>query len=241
MREYLHNFCVDENLANYTGFQPQTFCNVDSNSFSSHGCTIHSVFKAATTIGSSSLVEYCRFDGPLVIGDNCIVSHCSCTSVSTTIHIPSNIFLHTIPVRLLDMLNGPKYVTLVFHIDDNVKFKATGLPDTNLATQLMFLGKPLSEAVNSSVPETKLFATDNSGELNCSLWYARLFAVKSSMDAALVAALSLVNGQKIDLDLEESSEFLSASETVQKKDIHSMLDNVQLLCTSIASCAIETH
>jgi len=235
MREYLHNFCVDENLAKYTGFQLQTFCNFNGNSFSSRGCTIHSVFKAAVTIGSSSMVEYSRFDGPVVIGDNCIVSHCSCTSDSTTTCIPSNLFLHTIPVKLPSTLDKPKYVTLVFHIDDNVKVKAARLPDTNTASQLLFLGRPLSEAVVGSIPETKLFATDSSGEMNCSLWYARLFAPKSSMDAALAAAVSLANGEKIDFGLEESSELLSASEAVQNKDIYSMLDNVQRLHTSIVS------
>jgi len=238
MREYLHNFCVSEDLAKYTGFQQQTFCEFDSSSFSSHGCTIHSVFQAAATIGNSSLIEYCRFDGPVVVGDNCIISHCYCMSNSTTLLIPSNYFLHTIPVKS-NMLAGPKYVTLVFHIDDNVKYKATELPGTEITAQLMFLGRPLSEAVVGSFAETKLFATDSSGELNCSLWYARLFAVKSSMDAALASALSLVNGERINFDLEES-EFLSASEAVQNKDIHSMLDNVQQLHRSIMYVAIET-
>jgi len=235
MHEYLHNFCVNEDLANYTGFQQRTFCDFDCSSFSSRGCTIHCVFKAAVTVGSSSLVEYCRFNGPVVIGDNCIISHCSCISDSSTIFLPSNLFFHTIPVKLLNTLNGPKYVTLVFHIDDNVKFKAAGLPGTNTPSQLTFLGRPLSEAVVGSVPETKLFATDSSGEMNCSLWYARLFAAKSSMDAALAAALSVVNGKKIDFGLDESSELMSASEVVQSKDIHSMLDNVQHLRVSITS------
>jgi len=239
MREYLHNVCVDENLAKYTGFQQQTFCDFDSSSFLSRGCTIHSVFRAAATIGSSSLVEYCRFDGSVLIGDNCIISHCSCTSNSTNVLIPSNLFLHTVPVKLLNTLNTPKYVTLAFHIDDNVKVKATRLPGTNTASQLTFLGRPLSEGIVGSVPEVKLFAVDNSAEVNCSLWYARLFAPKSSMDAALAAALSLVNGEKIDFGSEESAEFLSASEAMQKKDIHSMLDNVQHLHASIASDDIE--
>ena len=236
-REYLHNFCVDDDLANYAGFQPHTFCDVDSNSFSSRGCTIHSIFKAAATIGSSSLVEYCQFNGPVVIGDSCIVSHCSCRSDSTTLLIPSNTFLHTIPVQLP---NGPKYVTLAFHVDDNVKVKAARLPCTTAVSQLIFLGRPLSEAVVGSVLEQKLFARDSCGELNCSLWYARLFAPKSSADAALAAGLSLVNGDKIDFDSEESSEFLSASEAVQNKDVHSMLDSVQRLHTCIMSADTET-
>jgi len=240
MREYMHNFCDDENLMKYTGFQPQTFCDLDSDNFVSRGCTIHSVFKAGATIGRSTVVEYCRFDCPAVIGDNCIISHCSCTSASSSVTISSNLFLHTVPVKQLNTPNTPKYVTLAFHIDDNVKAKAARVPaDTGTALQLKFLGKPLSEAVVGSVPETRLFATDSFGEVNCSLWYARLFAPKSSMDAALAATLSLVNGEKIDFGLEESSEFLSASEAMQKKDIHSMLDNVQQLYTAIRSDDIK--
>ena len=232
MREYLHNFCADENLRRYTGIQQTTFCDLDSNSFISHGCCIHSVFKTSAIIGCSTVVEYCRFNGPVIVGDNCIISHC--TSASSAVIIPSNVFLHTVPVK---RSNAPEYVTLVFHIDDNVKSKAHRLPsaDVSAATQLKFLGKPLSETVVDSVAETKLFAADGFGEVNCSLWYARLFAPKSSMDAALEAALCLVNGGKIDFGLEESSKLLSASEAIQKKDISCMLDNVQQLYTAIRS------
>ena len=235
MREYLHNFCADDNLTRYTGFQQQTFCDLDCDSFVSHGCTIHSVFKARTTIGSSSVIEYCRFDGSVMIGDNCIISHCSCTSASSNIHIPSNLFLYTVPVRQLTTPNAPKYVTFAFHIDDNVKSKAARVPGIDVASQLQFLGKPLSETVVGSVPDTTLFAADSFGEVNRSLWYARLFAPKSSMDAALTAALSLVNGQKIDFGQGESPECISASEAIRNKDIHCMIDNVQQLYTAIRS------
>ena len=230
MREYLHNFCSDEHLSKYMGFQQQTFCDFDNNSFINYGCTIHSVFKASATVGHSTVVEYCRFDGPVIIGDNCIISHC--TSGGCGVIIPSNLFLHTVPVK---QLNATKYVTLAFHIDDNVKSKADRQSDVNLASQLKFLGKLLSETVIGSVAETKLFAADNFGEVNRSLWHTRLFAPKNSRDASLAAALSLVNGGKVDLNLEESSEFMSAFEAIMNKDVHCMLDNVQQLYTAIKS------
>jgi len=234
--EYLHNFCGVDELAKYTGFQQYTFSDFDTNNFISHGCTIHSIFKADATIGTSTVVEYCRFDHSVVIGDNCIISHCSCTSAS--IHISSNLFLHTVPVKGLNTPHTPKYVTLVFHIDDNVKVKV-GASGIDRASKLTFLGKPLSETVVGLVPETKLFAADSFGEVNCSLWYARLFAANNSMDAALAAALSLVSGKKIDFGLDESSELLSASEVIQNKDVHSMLDNVQQLYIAIRSDDIK--
>jgi len=115
-----------------------------------------------------------------------------------------------------------------------VKARAARGCGIDAASQLRFLGRLLSETVGS-VQDTKLFAANSSSEVNCSLWFARLFAPKTSMDAALAAALSLANGQKIDFSLEESSELLSASEVIQKKDIHSMLDNVQQLYTAIIS------
>ena len=236
MREYLYNFCADDNLAKYTGFQQQTFCDCDSTSFFNHGCTIHSVFKAVATIGSLSVVEYCSFDQPVIIGDNCIVSHCSSASAGPNIVIPSNLFLHTIPVTL----TKPMYVTLVFHIDDNVKATAIRQRGSDTATQLRFLGRSLSQTVVGSVADTKLFATDSFGELKCSLWHARLFAPKNSMDAALASALSLVNGEKVDFSPEESSELLSASEAIQKKDIRTMLDNMHRLYSAIMSGNIET-
>jgi len=230
MREYLHNLCTDKNLSKYAGFQPQTFCDFDCSNFISHGCTIHSVFKAAATIGSCTVVEYCRFDGPVVIGDNCIISHCSSTSASSSIHISSDLFLHTVAVK---QSSTPKYVTLAFHIDDNLKSKTE--PSIDAASHLVFLGRRLSETVVGSVPETKLFATDSYGKVTCSLWHARLFAAKRSMDAALAATLSLINGDKVDFGLEESRHYISASEAIQKKDIHSMLDNVHQLYTAITA------
>jgi len=229
MREYLHNFCSDENLSKYTGFQQRTFCDCDSNSFINHGCTIYSVFKASSIVGCSTVVEYCRFDGPVIIGDNCIISHC--TSAGSGIVIPSNLLLHTVPVK---QPNATKYVTLAFHRDDNVKFKADRYSSVSIVSQLKFLGKPLSETVISSVV-SEVFAADNFGEVNYSLWYARLFAPKSSREASLAAALSLVNGGKVDYSLEESSEFMSAFEAIQKKDVHCMLDNVHQLYTAIKS------
>jgi len=232
--EYLHNFCADEDLIKYTGFQQQTFCDVNSNNFVNQGCTIHSVFKADATIGISAVVEYCRFDGPVIIGDNCVISHCSSTSASLPVIIPSNLFFHTVPVKLFNTSDTPKFVTLAFHVEDNVKARAARGCGIDAASQLRFLGRLLSETVGS-VQDTKLFAANSSGEVNCSLWFARLFAPKTSMDAALAAALSLANGQKVDFSLEESSELLSASEVIQKKDIHSMLDNVQQLYTAIIS------
>jgi len=232
MREYLHNFCADDNLAKYTGFQQRTFCDLDSSKFVSHGCIIHSVFKAPAIIGHSAVVEYCRFDGPVIIGDNCIISHCSTTPAGSGIIIPSNLFLHTVPVKQSGEI---KYVTLAFHIDDNVKSKALQLSDVDTVSQLKFLGKPLSETVAGPVSESRLFAEDVFDEVNCSLWYARLFVPKSSRDASLAAALSLVNGGKVDFSLAESSELLSASEAVKRKDICLMLDNVQQLYTAIRS------
>jgi len=71
--------------------------------------------------------------------------------------------------------------------------------------------------------------------VNRSLWHTRLFAPKNSRDASLAAALSLVNGGKVDLNLEESSEFMSAFEAIMNKDVHCMLDNVQQLYTAIKS------
>jgi len=235
VREYLHNFCTDENLASYTGFQQQTFCDFDSDSFVNHGCTIHSVFKAAATIGCSTVVEFCRFNQPVTIGDNCIISQCSSTSSNSSVSIPSNLFLHTVPVKVSNTTDVPKYVTLVFHIDDDVKAIAPRQPGADELSLLKFLNRPLSETVDGSVAETKLFAADNFGEVHRSLWHARLFAPRSTMDAALAAALSLVNGQKINFGLEESSQLLSASEAIQQKDIHCMLDNVQELYTAIRS------
>ena len=234
MREYLHNFCADDNLAKYTGFQQRTFCDLDSSKFVSHGCIIHNVFKASAIVGHSTVVEYCRFDGAVIIGDNCIVSHCSSPS---SVIIPSNIFLHTVPVK---QSRETKYVTLAFHIDDNVKSKALWLPDVDTVSQLKFLGKPLSETLAGPVLETRLFAEDVFNEVNYSLWYARLFAPKSSREAALGAALSLVNGGKLDFSLAESSELLSASEAIKMKDIRLMLDNVQQLYTAIRSVDIDS-
>jgi len=226
-REYLHNFGSDADLATYAGFEDRVFLEVPDG-FVNGGRVVHAILRAPAIIGHSSVVEYCRFDAPLIVGPNCIVSHCSSKS---GVIVPPNTFLHTVPLRpVAETSRGTEYATLVFHIDDDVKAKA----GVEALSSLKFLARPLSETVAGSVSDATLFSADASGQHVRSLWFARFFAVKSSMHDAFDAALRLAIGnKKLDYGLEESAEFVSAFEVFWRKDVRSMLDYVEQLRDSI--------
>jgi len=218
--EYLDCFSTGSELANFCGFGAVTFCHLHSDSSLNNGCLINCVFTKPIAVGSRSIVEYCRFECSLDIGDNCVISNCCFDESKSSIKIPSSVFLHTVPVRIEKMI---KYVTLAYHITDNVKAEVTDF-SSNFGSALTFLGKPLSESIADNVSLNMLFACDNSGDRVCSLWYARLFPVLDSMAESFSAALDLAKGQLV-VELGENCPFtfMSASEVVINKDVHEML------------------
>lgn len=221
VNEYLDSFCVDKELARYCGFSNVTYCHFSEN-LSNKGCLINCFFSLPVNVGTRSILEYCRFESSVDIGDNCIISNCWCNTSQPLVKVPSDLFMHTIPVRVKG-LPGVKYVTLVYSINDNMKAQADKVAG-EFREKLLFLNKPLSKSVPDNVSGDALFSPDSSGDVVYSLWYARLFPALNSMNESFLAAVSLASGQSLEIDGTSKYTFLSAAEVMASKDVHEMLN-----------------
>ncbi|XP_077984861.1 fucose-1-phosphate guanylyltransferase-like [Glandiceps talaboti] len=244
MREYIYHFCCDPVFAEELGITHNAFsvctgkkssndeptAKVARLSHGSKACILHSVVRSCFDDVQPSVVEYCNFSSQarVNIGSNSIVSMCS-VSGKKTVTIPDNTFLHTICVHTD---KDPKYVTIVLSIHDNLKQKVC---DDKIG-DLLFLGKPLSQLFpDFSTSQAKCLFPENRKEFN--IWEARLFLVCDTMDAALMAALHLVDLVKQGKKFEDIPTFcqdrFSIPDSVTKKNINCMLVYRESLYKSI--------
>uniref|UniRef100_A0A158PBW7 Fucokinase domain-containing protein n=1 Tax=Angiostrongylus cantonensis TaxID=6313 RepID=A0A158PBW7_ANGCA len=128
-------------------------------------------------IGSGSLLEYCNLKDAQ-IGSGCILSGCE-SSERFSLDDYSILF------TLCTTKHEHRYITVLLHIDDEVKVKKP---------TLCWMGK-----------ETHLKET--------SLWNAKLFPVERSRQASLHATLSIAKGRKTTRELISISEAVTTSDT----------------------------
>ena len=79
-------------------------------------CVLHSFFKAPVQVGSRCVIEYSTFESGVSVGNGSIVSN---MLVPSGVNIPSKCFFHTVCVTIGE--TSGLFVTIVFHIKDNVK------------------------------------------------------------------------------------------------------------------------
>ncbi|KAE9420007.1 hypothetical protein Angca_005693, partial [Angiostrongylus cantonensis] len=140
---------------------------------------IHRVYNETLLlqIGSGSLLEYCNLKDAQ-IGSGCILSGCE-SSERFSLDDYSILF------TLCTTKHEHRYITVLLHIDDEVKVKKP---------TLCWMGK-----------ETHLKET--------SLWNAKLFPVERSRQASLHATLSIAKGRKTTRELISISEAVTTSDT----------------------------
>lgn len=129
------------------------------------------------SIGSGSLLEYCNLKDAQ-IGSGCILSGCESSE-------PFSLDDYSILFTLCTTKHEHRYITVLLHIDDEVKVKKP---------TLCWMGK-----------ETHLKQT--------SLWNAKLFPVETSRQASLHATLSIAKGRKTTRELISISEAVTTSDT----------------------------
>lgn len=236
IRECLENFDVMGELAQCIGFVRNAFSisrnTKDSKFVDNHGCVIHSLLTAPCKIGRHSIVEYCDFQSPIDVGDNCLISNCTFKmhETDTGFNIPSGLFLHTIELKNDE--DTTRCVTIALHVDDDVKKKASGAYK-DVLEKVTFLGRPLS---NVAPPDSRdLFANDNSdGSPIFCLWYARLFPILETKESSFLATMDLVKRVMNSSEADEnwmSQHRVSAHEAVQMKDVQKMVyHRKQLFC-----------
>lgn len=239
MKECLENFDTNSELANCIGFLKIVFSafypSSNSESIINNGCIIHSIVSVCCKIGNRSIIEYCDLNGPLVIGDDCLVSNCAyrASDDCPSLHIATGLLLHTL--ELQNDGDKPRCVTLVLHVNDNVKKKVNG-PYSEILEMLTFLEKPLSNVITQDCSD--VFAMDINDEIpTYSLWHARIFPVTETKESSFLATLDLVrcvlDGGLNKITLEYSC--ISAFEAMQLKDVQKMVDHRAKLFNDIES------
>lgn len=187
--ELIHNFCIGADLIDNMGFR--RFVNSVAtcrNTGELEGVIMQSMISHSSTVPYNSVIGYCKFNTSVVAGEYNILSNCSIGrnghNQDTPIVLPDNIMFHTIPV-LIDDKEG--FVTVAFGINDDVK---KALPLENVSS-LKYYGTSFSNVLDATgYPKNKVFDSRN-----CSLWTAKLFGVRSSMEESFESTFNFV--QKI--------------------------------------------
>ena len=216
------------------------------------GCVMQSILPKSSTISNNSVVEYSKFDVPVDVGVNAIISNCEFSKpdkqmelkiwqrnnkgvTNEKLKIPANTFLHTIPIR---QDNETKYVTVCFGISDNLK-KAVSENDFQC---LPYLGRTVKDYCK--VFEIELNAvskgyTQSGSKYN--LWFTDLFPVADSMTESLTLTLAMadalqngVNGLCL-----ASYKLLSIATALKSKDVHAMLQHRNRLFKKIRAWVPE--
>ena len=201
MKEYLENFNPHSllgyllNWGNSLMNASLTTLKIDTTSV-----CISNYFSKESIIERNSVVEFCTFDCKAVVQSNCIVSHCHCEGDLLT--VPSNTFLHTVPVRCPSLASS--FVTLIFDINADLKKK--------------------HKSMKSFIEENKNFYKNLSDDISFkdqefSLWNAQIFALAASKQVSLKQSFNLVEPSQASPDCK----LISACEVMLHKDLNQFL------------------
>ena len=103
-------------------------------------CVLHSIFQCPVHLGARCVVEYSYVESGVSIGDGSIVSNMLVPSATT---IPSQCFFHTVCVTVSE--TAGLFVTVVFHIKDNLK-KVKPMSELNT---LNYCGQSMDRALEN--------------------------------------------------------------------------------------------
>lgn len=211
------------------------------------GCVMHSYLPTESYISSTAIVEFCKFDIPIKVGQNCILSNCEFeskvrvkdaeTGVSVlvaymnhleTLVFPNDLFIHTIPINE----NGQtKYVTVFFDIKDNLKKEAPGMD----IKRLPFLGRFVEDytaMLSIDIDSVRSICTDS----KINLWCSNLFPVAGDSSESLALALQCLHAVQTDnsrVTSLASFQLVSMTTLLKQKDVEAMLEKRNILYNAI--------
>ena len=134
------------------------------------GIVLNSVIEQAASIPSDSIVEYSAIRSQISLGAKTILSN---VEVKEKQDIPEGFLYHTVAI----LLEGcRKFVTVAFHVTDDMKFSTEVARSDNLQ-----YGGKLLEKLFSLSPQLYTKQSVFSSAVSASLWTARLFSAQSSM------------------------------------------------------------
>ncbi|XP_075545390.1 fucose-1-phosphate guanylyltransferase-like [Dermacentor variabilis] len=220
MQEYIENLCFSETFAEelqtsrfvHSKLIPFEVC-VPSNI---SGVIMHSLINPRSTIPRSAVVEHCRLEVPIKMGDRCILSNCRLEKLGNkVVEVPGNAIIFTISIK---SATWKGYATLAFGIDDDLKLVASDVKE------LSYFGKKLGLLENSKlVMCNSLFTTYCAAS---SLWEAKLFSLKPTMTEAFLSTLELVQAVVQDVPQvpkQKNSVEVSMEDVLKWKDIRALL------------------
>nr|XP_037277246.1 LOW QUALITY PROTEIN: fucose-1-phosphate guanylyltransferase-like [Rhipicephalus microplus] len=220
MQEYIDNLCFSETFAE----ELQTCRFVHSKLIHLEACkatnisgvVMRSLIHSRSTVPHSTVVECCRFEIPVKLGDMCILSNSRVENLAgRVVEVPGKAIIFTVSVKS-DTCKG--YVTLAFGIDDDLKTAARD------ARELSYFGKRLGQLEDCKlVICDSLFKTSSAAS---TLWEAKLFSVKPTMTEAFLSTVGLVQAvlQNVpQVNEEKSIVKMSMDDVLRCKDIGELL------------------
>ena len=242
--EYIYHLTEDQILAKEIGLTLSTFNKIlkaydqpplkRSKTDAMQGCLMHNVLHGNSSIAEGSVVEFCHFSMPVVIGKHCVISNCFVTSSLQSVVIPDNLFLHTIPTNIN---TETQFVTIFQHVEDNMKAKK----DKKEAGSILFMKKTLTDLALSYNAESEADFFDDFVHADTdtvTLWDAKLFPLCESMQKSFSVSLAFVHnvtsGRQNSV-MEDKYQKVSMRHIIKCSDIEYMLGYRDKLHASIIS------
>ena len=229
----LENGAGDKNLDS----EPvQKKAKTESQSDICQGCVMHSVLPVSSAVSRYSVVEYSKFDIPISVGPNSIVSNCELVlplkneelsgritecgiDGEISMKVPNDTFLHTVPIKID---NVTKFVTVFFDINDSLKKVANG----NDVGSLLFLGKTAKDFATVFDLDLESLEPENQNGSKVNLWFCNLFPVEETMSRSLTLTLEIIDAFRRQAIKEMSLKaytLVSMATILNKKDVFAML------------------
>jgi hypothetical protein len=221
----LLNFYLNDTLEEAVKFRSDLcftrFKSKLSDDFTQSGCALNSKISKKTKLNNLSLIEYCFIDEDITFYTNeyCMLNNCMLTiselkkinQLDFVFTIPSNICMHTIPIK-----NG-KYLTIFFNRNDDLK------KNYNTLSCLIFLGKKLPKELCMLEKNLKYSLSDSN-----SIWNLRIFRSYDTMTESFFYALKFIddylNERNVDQNiLVENVETYSLFDILKIQDYEKMI------------------
>ncbi|ESN98854.1 hypothetical protein HELRODRAFT_67205, partial [Helobdella robusta] len=181
MNEYLENLNPFCSLGKIIEWKPITssYFATDTSNIADDATVIECLATQHLAVKNRAIIEYCEFNCPIQIGQNCIVSNCYLGKKleGIQLNIPQDCMICTLPIN---GKNGNiEYVTLTFNINDDLK-KVYQSPE-----DVKYFGKHLAD----------LFTSPLECEFHnniYSLWNCKLFSCEPDMHLSLLSSFRLI-------------------------------------------------
>ncbi|XP_046906018.1 fucose-1-phosphate guanylyltransferase [Hypomesus transpacificus] len=215
--EYLFHFTEDLSLRSELGILSSVFsvCPCETYERPTICCVMHSVLDPSCSVSPRSVVEYCRLEADVKVGEGSILSGCW---VNSSLSIPKGVFMHSLCVNR----EGQKgFVTVAFGIEDNLK---QSVEAPSYMEKLSLFGVSLGKCLAcwSLGNEVLHFSGSMS---SCRLWNACLFPVCPDLRTSFKMSLEMVQALLGNSTIKHPSNtrITSMEEALQCKNLEEML------------------